>query len=64
MYSKHAWVLSVLDDIRDYARENDLPIIADVMQKNRKVLKWEIDSVTPIAEGSFANSSSSSSFAQ
>ena len=43
MITNHDWILAVLDDINIYAKKNNLPIIAEEIERQRQIVEWEID---------------------
>lgn len=43
MKSKHQWILSVFDDIQEYAKQNNLPVIAKDLEQKMRLAKSEIE---------------------
>lgn len=38
----HGWILSVFDDLYEYALANNLPVTAADILRKKKVARWEI----------------------
>lgn len=40
--SKHSWLVSVLDDLESYAKENELPSLLDELSKAKRIAQAEV----------------------